>query len=165
MKKVAIIMGSDSDLPVVRKAADTLQSFGVPYEMHIYSAHRTPELARCFAAAARQNGFGAIICAAGMAAHLAGAIAANTTLPVIGIPMKSSTFPNGLAALLATVQMPSGIPDATVAVDGAVNAALLACEILAVSDDELADKLAKRRAADTAKVLAANAEVEAKYNC
>ena len=165
MKKVAIIMGSASDLPVVEKAAKTLKEFGVPHEVHVYSAHRTPDEAPAFVASARKNGFGVIIGAAGMAAHLAGVLAAGTTLPVIGIPMKSSTFTNGLDALLATVQMPSGIPVATVAVDGAVNAALLACEILAVSDDELADKLAKRRAADTAKVLAANAEVEAKYNC
>ena len=165
MKKVAILMGSDSDLPVVKKAADTLASFGVPYEMHVYSAHRTPVQARDFSVNARANDFGVIIAAAGMAAHLAGVLAAGTTLPVIGIPMKSSTFTNGLDALLATVQMPSGIPVATVAVDGAVNAALLSMEILAVSDDDLAAKLAARRAADTAKVLAANAEAEAKYNC
>ena len=164
MKKIAILMGSDSDLPVVKKAADTLASFGVPFEMHVYSAHRTPVQARDFALNARANGFGAIIAAAGMAAHLAGAIAANTTLPVIGIPMKSTTFANGLDALLSTVQMPSGIPVATVAVDGAVNAALLAIEILAVSDDALAEKLAAKRAADTEKVLAANADAEAKYN-
>jgi len=154
MKKVAVIMGSDSDLPVVRKAADTLRSFGVPYEMHVYSAHRTPEQARQFAANARSAGFGAIIAAAGMAAHLAGALAANTTLPVIGIPMKSTTFTNGIDALLSTVQMPSGIPVATVAVDGAVNAALLAIQILAVSDEELAAKLDAKRAADAEKVLA-----------
>ena len=165
MKKVAVIMGSDSDWGVVKGAVSTLKQYGVPCEVHVMSAHRTPEAAHNFAASAKENGFGVIIAAAGMAAHLAGVLAAGTTLPVIGIPMKSSTFTNGLDALLATVQMPSGIPVATVAVDGAVNAALLACEILAVSDDELADKLAKRRAADTAKVLAANAEVEAKYNC
>jgi len=164
MKKVAIIMGSASDLPVVEKAAKTLKEFGVPHEVHVYSAHRTPDQAHAFVASARENGFAVIIGAAGMAAHLAGVLAAGTTLPVIGIPMKSSTFTNGLDALLATVQMPSGIPVATVAVDGAVNAALLACEILAVADDELAAKLAARRAADTAKVLAANDEVEAKYN-
>ena len=164
MKKVGIIMGSDSDLPVVGKAADVLKEFGVPYEMHVYSAHRTPVQARDFAINARNNGFGVIIAAAGMAAHLAGALAANTTLPVIGIPMKSTTFSNGIDALLSTVQMPSGIPVATVAVDGAVNAALLAVEILAVSDDALAEKLARKRAADTKKVLAANAEVEARYN-
>ena len=154
MKKIGIVMGSDSDLPVVRKAADTLRSFGVPYEMHVYSAHRTPEQARQFAANARNAGFGAIIAAAGMAAHLAGALAANTTLPVIGIPMKSTTFTNGIDALLSTVQMPSGIPVATVAVDGAVNAALLAIQILAVSDEELAAKLDAKRAADAEKVLA-----------
>ena len=154
MKKIGIVMGSDSDLPVVRKAADALRSFGVPYEMHVYSAHRTPEQARQFAANARSAGFGAIIAAAGMAAHLAGALAANTTLPVIGIPMKSTTFTNGIDALLSTVQMPSGIPVATVAVDGAVNAALLAVQILAVSDEELAAKLDAKRAADAEKVLA-----------
>ncbi len=153
MKKIGIIMGSDSDLPVVRKAADTLRSFGVPYEVHIYSAHRTPDQARAFAANARSAGFGAIIAAAGMAAHLAGALAANTTLPVIGIPMKSTTFSNGIDALLSTVQMPSGIPVATVAVDGAVNAALLAIQILAVTDEGLAAKLEEKRAADAAKVL------------
>ena len=153
MKKVAIIMGSDSDLPVVRKAADTLQAFGVPYEMHVYSAHRTPVQARDFALNARNNGFGVIIAAAGMAAHLAGALAANTTLPVIGIPMKSGTFTNGIDALLSTVQMPSGIPVATVAVDGAVNAALLSIQILAVSDPALAAKLDEKRQADAAKVL------------
>ncbi len=160
MKKVAIIMGSDSDLPVVRKAADMLQSFGVPYEMHVYSAHRTPEQARAFSVNARKNGFGAIIAAAGMAAHLAGALAANTTLPVIGIPMKSTTFANGIDALLSTVQMPSGIPVATVAVDGAVNAALLAIEILSVSDEALAAKLDAKRSADSAKVLEKDAALQ-----
>ena len=165
MKKVAVVMGSASDMPVVEKAIKTLQEFDVPHEVHVYSAHRTPEEAHAFSANARKNGFGAIIAAAGMAAHLAGSIAANTTLPVIGIPMKSTTFANGMDALLSTVQMPSGIPVATVAVDGAVNAALLAIEILAVSDDALAEKLAQKRAADTQKVLAANAEAEAKYNC
>ena len=160
MKKVAIIMGSDSDLPVVRKAADTLQSFGVPYEMHVYSAHRTPVQARDFALSARANGFGAIIAAAGMAAHLAGAIAANTTLPVIGIPMKSTTFSNGIDALLSTVQMPSGIPVATVAIDGAVNAALLSIEILAVADQELAAKLDAKRKADAQAVLAKDAALQ-----
>ena len=157
MKKVAIIMGSDSDLPVVRKAADTLRDFGVPYEMHVYSAHRTPEQARDFAVNARENGFGVIIAAAGMAAHLAGALAANTTLPVIGIPMKSTTFTNGIDALLSTVQMPSGIPVATVAVDGAVNAALLSVQILAVTDGDLARKLDDKRKADAQKVLAKDA--------
>ena len=161
MKKVAIIMGSDSDLPVVRKAADTLQSFGVPHEMHIYSAHRTPLQARDFALNARKNGFGAIIAAAGMAAHLAGAMAANTTLPVIGIPMKSSTFANGLDALLSTVQMPSGLPVATVAVDGAVNAALLAIQILAVSDKDLAAKLDAHRADMAATIAKKEATLQA----
>ena len=165
MKKVAIVMGSVSDMPVVEKAINTLKEFGVPHEVHVYSAHRTPQEAHDFSSNARENGFGVIIAAAGMAAHLAGSIAANTTLPVIGIPMKSSTFTNGLDALLATVQMPSGIPVATVAVDGAVNAALLATQILAVSDEALAAKLADKRAADTRKVLAANADAEAKYNC
>ena len=162
MKKVAIIMGSDSDLPVVQKAADTLCTFGVPYEMHVYSAHRTPEQARDFSVNARKNGFGVIIAAAGMAAHLAGALAANTTLPVIGIPMKSTTFSNGIDALLSTVQMPSGIPVATVAVDGAVNAALLAIEMLAITDDELAAKLDDKRKADAEKVLAKDAALQSK---
>ena len=160
MKKVAIIMGSDSDLPVVQKAADTLRAFGVPCEMHVYSAHRTPEQARDFSANARKNGFGVIIAAAGMAAHLAGAIAANTTLPVIGIPMKSTTFTNGIDALLSTVQMPSGIPVATVAVDGAVNAALLAIEMLAITDSDLAEKLDAKRKADAEKVLAKDAALQ-----
>ena len=160
MKKVAILMGSDSDLPVVQKAADTLSSFGVPYEMHVYSAHRTPVQARDFALGARNNGFGVIIAAAGMAAHLVGAIAANTTLPVIGIPMRSSTFTNGIDALLSTVQMPSGIPVATVAVDGAVNAALLSVQILAVEDATLAEKLDAKRAADAEKVLQKDAALQ-----
>ena len=163
MKKVGIIMGSDSDLPVVRKAVDTLASFGVPYEVHIYSAHRTPVQAQSFTASARDNGFGVLICAAGMAAHLAGAVAANTTLPVIGIPMTSTNL-GGMEALLSTVQMPSGIPVATVAIGGAVNAALLAMEMLAISDEEPAKKLADKRAADTAAVLAKNAAVEAEFN-
>ena len=163
MKKVGIIMGSDSDLPVVRKAIDTLASFDVPYEVHIYSAHRTPVQAQSFTASARDNGFGVLICAAGMAAHLAGAVAANTTLPVIGIPMTSTNL-GGMEALLSTVQMPSGIPVATVAIGGAVNAALLAMEMLAISDDELAAKLAAKRAADTEAVLAKNAAVEAEFN-
>ena len=160
MKKVAIIMGSDSDLPVVQKAADTLRAFGVSYEMHVYSAHRTPEQARDFAVNARSNGFGVIIAAAGMAAHLAGALAANTTLPVIGIPMKSTIFTNGIDALLSTVQMPSGIPVATVAVDGAVNAALLAIEMLAITDEELAAKLDAKRASDAEKMLAKDAALQ-----
>lgn len=144
MKKVAIIMGSDSDLPVVKKAAEELTSFGVPYEMHIMSAHRSPEAAHAFAASAKDNGFGVIIAAAGMAAHLAGVLAASTTLPVIGIPMKSAAL-DGLDALLATVMMPSGIPVATVAIDGAKNAAVLAVQMLALSEPTLADKLAERK--------------------
>lgn len=152
MKKVGIVMGSDSDLPIVKKATDTLKSFGVPFEVHVYSAHRTPAEAKEFAENARGNGFGVIIAAAGMAAHLAGAIAANTTLPVIGIPCKSSNL-DGMDALLSTVQMPSGIPVATVAINGAVNAALLSCEILALEDEELSDKLIAKRSADAAAVL------------
>ncbi|MBQ9686943.1 MAG: 5-(carboxyamino)imidazole ribonucleotide mutase [Oscillospiraceae bacterium] len=152
MKKIGIIMGSDSDLPVVGKAVDTLRSFGVPYEVHVYSAHRTPAEARDFALNARANGFGAIIAAAGMAAHLAGAMAAGTTLPVIGIPIKSAQL-GGIDALLSTVQMPSGLPVATVAIDGAVNAALLAVQILSVEDAALAEKLDAKRAADAQKVL------------
>ena len=144
MKKVAIIMGSDSDLPVVKKAAEELAGFGVPYEMHIMSAHRSPEKAHAFAASAKDNGFGVIIAAAGMAAHLAGVLAASTTLPVIGIPMKSAAL-DGLDALLATVMMPSGIPVATVAIDGAKNAAVLAVQMLALSEPTLADKLAERK--------------------
>ena len=163
MKKVAVIMGSDSDLPVVEKAVDTLRQFGVPCEVHVYSAHRTPEEARAFAAGARDSGVGVIIAAAGKAAHLAGALAANTTLPVIGIPIKSSTL-DGIDALLSTVQMPSGIPVATVAIDGAVNAALLSMEILAVEDGELARRLEEKRRADSQGVLAKNAAVEAKFN-
>lgn len=163
MKKVAIIMGSDSDLPVVEKAITTLDEYGVPYEVHVYSAHRTPVEARDFAVNAKKNGFGVMIAAAGKAAHLAGAIAANTTLPVIGIPVKSSTL-DGLDALLSTVQMPSGIPVATVAIDGAANAALLAIQILAVSDDELAQKLAESRAKAAAAVLEKDKAVAAKFN-
>ena len=152
MKKVGIIMGSDSDLPIVQKAVDMLKSLEVPYEVHIYSAHRTPVEARDFALNARANGFGALICAAGMAAHLAGAIAANTTLPVIGIPCKGGMM-DGLDALLATVQMPTGIPVATVAINGAANAALLAAQIIAVEDKELDAKLDAKRVADAKKVL------------
>ena len=163
MKKVGIVMGSASDLPVVRKAAETLKEFGVPCEVHVYSAHRTPAEAGAFARAARANGFGAVIAAAGMAAHLAGAIAANTTLPVIGIPMKSKAL-DGVDALLSTVQMPSGIPVATVAIDGAVNAALLAVQILSVEDKILATRLDEHRAAGAAKALAADAEVAAEFN-
>lgn len=163
MKKVGVIMGSDSDLPVVEKAIDKLKEYAVPFEVHVYSAHRTPEEARDFARTAQEKGFGAIIAAAGKAAHLAGALAANTTLPVIGIPVKSSTL-DGLDALLSTVQMPTGIPVATVAIDGAANAALLAIQILAVSDEALAEKLRATRAADAKKVLEKNAAVEAKFN-
>ena len=160
MKKVGIIMGSDSDLPILRKSMDTLDALGIPYECHIFSAHRTPVQARDFALSARENGFGAMIAAAGMAAHLAGAIAANTTLPVIGIPCKSSVL-DGMDALLSTVQMPSGIPVATVAINGAVNAALLAAQIIAVEDGELAAKLDAKRAADAAKVLEKDAALQA----
>ncbi|MBR5381298.1 MAG: 5-(carboxyamino)imidazole ribonucleotide mutase [Oscillospiraceae bacterium] len=163
MKKAAVIMGSDSDLPVVSKAIDTLNEYGVPCEVHVFSAHRTPAEAKAFSENAAENGFGVIIAAAGKAAHLAGAIAANTVLPVIGIPVKSSTL-DGLDALLSTVQMPSGIPVATVAIDGAANAALLAVEILAVSDPALAEKLKSARRAASEKVLRADAEVAAKYN-
>ena len=152
MKKVGIIMGSDSDLPVVEKAAETLKSLEIPYEMHVYSAHRTPVEARDFALNAAENGFGVLIAAAGKAAHLAGALAANTVLPVIGIPIKSSTL-DGLDALLSTVQMPSGIPVATVAIDGAVNAALLAAQIIAVEDQALSEKLKALRKEASEKVL------------
>ncbi len=163
MKKIAIIMGSDSDLPKVEKAIDTLKEYGVPHEVHIFSAHRTPDEAASFAASARSEGFGAIIAAAGKAAHLAGAIAARTTLPVVGIPISSNTL-DGVDALYSTVQMPSGMPVATVAIDGSVNAALLCIEILAVTDEELAEKLDYARAEGRAKVLEKNRAVEAKYN-
>ncbi len=163
MKKVAVIMGSDSDLPVVEKAFDVFKEYGVPFEVHVYSAHRTPEEAKAFASSAAENGFGALIAAAGKAAHLAGAIAANTVLPVIGIPVKSSTL-DGLDALLSTVQMPSGIPVATVAIDGAANAALLAVQILAVEDKALAEKLVAARRASAEKILKKNAEITAKYH-
>lgn len=153
-------MGSDSDLPVVQKAVDMLKSLEIPYEVHIYSAHRTPVEARDFAVNARANGFGALICAAGMAAHLAGAVAANTTLPVVGIPCKGGMM-DGLDALLATVQMPTGIPVATVAVGGAANAALLCAQIIAVEDAELAEKLDAKRKADAAKVLEKDATIAA----
>ena len=158
MKKVGIIMGSDSDLPIIRKATDLLSQLEIPFEVHIYSAHRTPVEARDFALSARDNGFGVLIAAAGMAAHLAGAIAANTTLPVIGIPCKGPVL-DGMDALLSTVQMPTGIPVATVAVNGGANAALLALQILAVSDVELAAKLDAKRAKDAAAVLAKDAAV------
>lgn len=161
-KKVGIIMGSDSDLPIMRKAADTLAAFGIPFEVHVMSAHRTPDAAAQFARSARENGFGAIIAAAGMAAHLGGVMAAYTTLPVIGVPCKSTNL-DGMDALLSTVQMPSGIPVATVAINGAVNAALLCCEMFAITDEELAAQLAAKRAADEAKVLEKNAAVEAEF--
>lgn len=163
MKKIGIIMGSDSDLPVVEKAIDMLKEFGVPYEVHVFSAHRTPVEAADFSKNARANGFGAIIAAAGMAAHLAGAIAANTTLPVIGIPVKSTTL-DGIDALLSTVQMPPGIPVATVAINGAANAALICIQILAVEDASLAKKLDDKRASDAKKVLEKNKAVEEKFN-
>lgn len=163
MKKVGIIMGSDSDLPIVEKAMDTLKALEVPFEVHIYSAHRTPIEARDFSVCARQNGFGAIIAAAGKAAHLAGAIAANTTIPVIGIPIKSSTL-DGLDALLSTVQMPGGIPVATVAIDGAQNAALLAAQIIAVEDSDLAARLDAQRKSAMEAVLEKNKAVSEKYN-
>lgn len=163
MKKIAVIMGSDSDLPTVEKAINTLEDLKIPYEVHIYSAHRTPVETRDFAMNARANGFGAIIAAAGKAAHLAGAIAANTTLPIIGIPIKSSTL-DGLDALLSTVQMPSGIPVATVAIDGAQNAALLAAQILAVSDGKLAERLDAQRAQAMKTVLEKDKKVSEKFN-
>ena len=160
MKKVAVIMGSDSDWPVVKGACEQLKSFGVPYEAHILSAHRTPAAAAEFAGSARKNGFGVLICAAGMAAHLAGAFAGNSTLPVIGIPMKGGAV-DGLDALLATVQMPSGIPVATVAINGAKNAAVLAAQILAVSDDALAEKLDQARADMAEQIAQKEAKLQA----
>ena len=161
VKKVAVIMGSDSDLPVVEKAVSTLREYGVPALVHVFSAHRCPEEAAQFAKTARENGVGVIIACAGKAAHLAGAMAANTTLPVIGVPIKSSL--DGIDALLSTVQMPSGIPVATVAIDGAANAALLAIEMLALSDEGLAEKLAAARAEGREKVLRKNAEIEKRF--
>ena len=163
MKKVGIVMGSASDLPIVKKAIDMLVLLDVPYEVHVYSAHRTPDEASDFSSSARENGFGVLIAAAGMAAHLAGVVASRTTLPVIGIPCKSTNL-DGLDALLATVQMPTGIPVATVAIDGAANAALLAAEILALSDEALAKRLEDKRRADTEAVLAKNAEIESEFN-
>ena len=163
MKKVGIFMGSDSDLPILRKTMDTLSSLGIPFECHVFSAHRTPEEARDFALNARSNGFGVMIAAAGMAAHLAGAIAANTTLHVIGIPCKSTCL-DGMDALLSTVMMPSGIPVATVAINGGVNAALLSAQILAVEDAELAAKLDAKRKSDAAKVLEKDAALQAELN-
>lgn len=162
MKKVGIVMGSASDLPVITKATDVLKALGIPFEVHVYSAHRTPEEAREFAATAADNGFGVMIAAAGMAAHLAGAVAANTILPVIGIPCKSSVL-DGMDALLSTVQMPSGIPVATVAINGGANAALLAAQILAVEDADLAAKLTAKRQAEAKAVLEKDAEITAQF--
>ena len=163
MKKIGIVMGSDSDLQVAKKAINMCEEFGVPYEVHVYSAHRTPVEARDFTVNAEANGFGAIIALAGMAAHLAGAIAANTTLPVIGVPVSGSNL-DGMDALLSTVMMPTGIPVATVAVNGAGNAALLAIEMLALSDEDLSKKLKARRQAGMQKVLEKNAKIEAEFN-
>ena len=163
MKKVGIIMGSDSDLPIIRKATDMLDTLEVPYEVHVYSAHRTPDEAAAFTEKARENGFGVIIAAAGKAAHLAGAVAARTTLPVIGLPVKSSNL-DGVDALLSTVQMPSGIPVATVAIDGAVNAALLSVEILSVTDESLRVKLDDMRKKATEKVLMKDKEIADRFN-
>ena len=161
MKKIGLIMGSDSDLPIIQKAVNILRDFEVPYEVHVYSAHRTPAEAAEFSRNARDRGFGVLIAAAGMAAHLAGALAANTTLPVIGIPCVSGNS-DGTDALLSTVQMPSGIPVATVAINGGANAALLAVEILAVEDPGLADRLLKKRASDAKKVLEKDASIESR---
>ena len=162
MKKVGIIMGSDSDLPVVEKAIFVLKEYGVPFSVHVYSAHRTPDEAAALAIGARENGYGAIIAAAGKAAHLAGALAARTTLPVIGIPVKSSNL-DGVDALLSTVQMPTGLPVATVAIDGAANAALLAIQMLAITDETLREKLDAARVAGKEKVLKKNAEITERY--
>ncbi len=162
MKKVAVIMGSDSDLKVVEKAILTLKDYGVETDVHVFSAHRTPEEAKAYTQSARDNGIGVIIACAGKAAHLAGAVAANTTLPVIGIPIKASVL-DGMDALLSTVQMPAGVPVATVAIDGAENAALLAIQILAVEDKDLADKLLKARQAKKAKILEKDNEINAQY--
>lgn len=163
MKKVGIVMGSDSDLPIVEKAIDTLKSYGIPFEVHVYSAHRTPLEAKDFSSNARKNGFGVIIAAAGMAAHLAGVIAASTTLPVIGIPIKSKAL-DGMDALLSTVMMPSGVPVATVAIDGGANAALLAIQILAVEDEALASMLEQAKADNACKVLEKNKAIEERFN-
>ena len=163
-KKVAVIMGSDSDWPVVKNACAQLKAWGIPFEAHVMSAHRTPQQAAAFAKAARQNGFGVLICAAGMAAHLAGAFAANSTLPVIGIPMKGGAV-DGLDALLSTVQMPSGIPVATVAINGAKNAAVLAAQILAVSDEALAEKLDAQRVEMAQQIAAKEARLQAELSC
>ena len=161
MKKVGLIMGSDSDLPVVKKAAGVLDELGIPYEAHVYSAHRTPAEARAWSLSAREEGFGVVIAFAGMAAHLAGAIAANTTLPVIGVPCKSAAL-DGMDALLSTVMMPSGIPVATVAIDGGKNAARLAAQILATADEELAGALDARRSAEAEAVLEKDAGIQAR---
>lgn len=163
MKKVAILMGSDSDLPIVEKGIAVLRDYGIPYEVHVYSAHRTPVETAEFVSSAYDNGFGVIIAAAGMAAHLAGAVAANTVLPVIGIPISCKNT-GGVDALWATVQMPSGIPVATVAIDGAANAAHLAAEILALEDSALREKLLSARAAGREKVLSKNREIEERFN-
>ncbi len=163
MKKVGIVMGSDSDLPIVEKATDLLGKFGVPFEVHVYSAHRTPVEARDFAVNAKSNGFGVLIAFAGMAAHLAGAIAANTTLPVIGVPCKSSNL-DGMDALLSTVQMPTGIPVATVAINGGGNAALLAMQILALQDSELDYKLECKRKSDAESVIEKDKKISSMYN-
>ena len=163
MKKVAVIMGSDSDLPIVEKGINVLKEYGIPFEVHVFSAHRTPLEASEFVSSAYENGFGVMIAAAGMAAHLAGAVAANTVLPVIGIPISSKNT-GGIDALLSTVQMPSGIPVATVAIDGAANAAHLAAQILALSDSDLREKLVSTRAVAKEKVLEKNKAVEEKYN-
>ena len=163
MKKVAVIMGSDSDLPIVEKGIAVLRDYGIPFEVHVYSAHRTPEETSRFVASARDNGFGVMIAAAGMAAHLAGAVAANTTLPVIGIPISCKNT-GGFDALFSTVQMPSGIPVATVAIDGAANAAHLAAQILSLSDDSLAQKIASARESARLTVLEKNCAIEEKYN-
>ena len=162
MKKVAVIMGSDSDLPIVEKAIETLKGYGIPYEVHVYSAHRTPDEAKHFSENAEKNGFGVIIAAAGMAAHLAGAIAANTTLPVIGIPVKSAVL-DGVDALLSTVQMPPGIPVATVGINGAKNAAILAAEIIAVGNTELSEKLKSERRKNYENILEKDRAVTDKY--
>lgn len=162
MKKVGLVMGSDSDLPIVEKAVAILKSFEVPFEVHVYSAHRTPVEAREFTVNAKKNGFGVIIAFAGMAAHLAGAVAANTTLPVIGVPCKSSNL-DGMDALLSTVQMPTGIPVATVAINGGANAALLAAQMLALGDEGLAQKLDKKRVADAKAVLEKDAKISSQF--
>lgn len=163
MRKIGLVMGSDTDLPIAEKAIETLKEYKVPFEVHVYSAHRTPSSAADFARNAREAGFGAIIALAGKAAHLAGAIAAGTTLPVVGVPVKSSNL-DGIDALLSTVQMPSGIPVATVAIDGAVNAALLCIQMLAIEDAELAERLAEKRKEAEEKVLAKNRKIEEQFN-